>query len=83
MELRQKDRIHSLYPHARGKVVLLGCFDPENSLEIADPYGGTVEDFRGCFEQISRCCENLAARLNLSHPVSVNDRKASSASEYV
>ena len=65
MELAQKDRIHGLYPKTRGKVVLLGRFDSTGPLEIADPYSGTREDFRSCYQQVSRCCENLAARLGV------------------
>ena len=65
MELRQKDRIYRLYPHAKGKVVLLGCFDSAGSLEIADPYSGTMDDFRACFEQVRRCCDRLASKLSI------------------
>jgi protein-tyrosine phosphatase len=66
MEIVQKDRIQRLYPRAKGKVVLLGRFDPVGSLEIADPYSGTSEDFQSCFEQVSRCCDVLAARLGVT-----------------
>jgi protein-tyrosine phosphatase len=65
MELVQRDRLHRLYLNTRGKVVLLGAFDSEGSLEIADPYSGTIEDFRSCFQQVSRCCDALAVRLGL------------------
>lgn len=63
MEIVQKNRIHRLYPKTKGKVVLLGRFDSIGSLEIADPYSGTSEDFHSCFQQVSRCCDVLAARL--------------------
>jgi protein-tyrosine phosphatase len=63
MEVGQKDRIQRLYPRSKGKVVLLGRFDFSGSLEIADPYGGTREDFLSCFQQVSRCCDVLAAEL--------------------
>jgi protein-tyrosine phosphatase len=65
MELMQKKRIHRLYPNTKGKVVLLGRFDSVGSLEIADPYSGTSEDFHFCFQQVSRCCDVLAARLGV------------------
>ena len=65
MEIAQKNRIHSLYPNTNGKVVLLGRFDSIGSLEIADPYSGTSEDFNFCFQQVSRCCDVLAARLSV------------------
>jgi len=66
MEIAQKNRIHSLYPASRGKVVLLGYFDPSGPLEIADPYSKPIEDFRTCFRQVTRCCDNLAERLGLN-----------------
>ena len=71
MEVTQKDRIHGMYPETIGKVVLLGRFDSTGPLEIADPYSGTIDDFRSCYQQVSRCCENLAARLGVkeSEPV--------------
>jgi len=65
MEIVQKNRIHSLYPNTKGKVVLLGRFDSVGSLEIADPYSGTSEDFHFCFQHVSRCCDVLAARLGV------------------
>jgi len=65
MEIVQKNRIYSLYPNTKGKVVLLGRFDSVGSLEIADPYSGTSEDFQSCFQQVSRCCDLLAARLGV------------------
>ena len=65
MEIVQKDRMHRLYPNTKGKVVLLGRFDPAESLEIADPYSGTSEDFHSCFQQMSRCCDVLAAKLSV------------------
>lgn len=65
MEIGQKDRIQRLYPRSKGKVVLLGRFDSVGSLEIADPYSGTREDFLSCFQQVSRCCDMLAARLGV------------------
>lgn len=65
MEIMQKIRIQSLYPQWKGKVVLLGRFDPGGPIEIADPYSGSTEDFRSCFRQMSRCCDGLADTLYL------------------
>ena len=65
MEIVQKDRIQRLYPRPKGKVVLLGRFDTVWPLEIVDPYSGTGEDFHSCFQQVSRCCDFLAARLGV------------------
>jgi len=65
MEIAQKYRIQRLYPGAKGKVVLLGRFDSMGSLEIADPYSGTSEDFQTCFQQVRRCCDVLAGKLGV------------------
>ena len=66
MEIGQRDRIQALYPRSKGKVVLLGRFDSSiGPLEIADPYSGTTEDFLSCFQQVSRCCDMLAAKLGV------------------
>ena len=67
MEIVQKDRVQRLCQKSKGKVVLLGRFDSAGPLEIADPYCGTSEDFLSCFQQMSRCCDNLAARLGVKN----------------
>ncbi|HWF60258.1 MAG TPA: ATP-grasp domain-containing protein [Nitrospira sp.] len=67
MEVGQKKRVLSLYPESKGKVVLLGCFDAKGPLEIGDPYGRPIENFRSCFSQIVRCCDNLAKELMLTN----------------
>lgn len=69
MEISQKDRIHRLYPKAKGKTVLLGSFDSSGPLEIRDPYGRSIEDFQFCLEQIMRCCNSLSQRLRLREDV--------------
>lgn len=60
MEISQKDRIMRVYPETEDKVVLLGYFDPQGPLEIADPYGLSLEEFGVCFAQIRRSCDALS-----------------------
>ena len=67
MEIAQKDRVQRLCPRSKGKVMLLGRFDSGGSLEVADPYSGDSDDFLSCFQQVSRCCDNLAARLRVKN----------------
>ena len=74
MEIAQKDRVQRLSPRSKGKVVLLGRFDSKGSLEIADPYCGASEDFISCFQQVSRCCDNLASRLGVKNSKPVLNR---------
>lgn len=81
MEVAQKKRVLSLYPESKGKVVLLGCFDSRGHLEIADPYGSPIENFRACFSQIVRCCDNLAEELVSANRSMVPPPAVSSASK--
>lgn len=67
MEIRQKDRLHRLYPETKGKVVLLGYFNPAGPIEIADPFGGPIEEFQQCFVQVKQACDTLASRLLLDN----------------
>ena len=60
MEITQKDRIIRMHPEAADRVVLLGYFDPQGPLEIADPYGRSLEEFGVCFAQIRRSCDALS-----------------------
>lgn len=69
MEMSQKNRIHSLYPKAKGKTVLLGSFDSSGPLEIRDPYGRSIEELQSCLDQIKRCCNSLSQRLGLREGV--------------
>src|SRR5262245_35599896 len=63
MEIAQKQQLQSLHPASHGKVMVLGHFDPDGVLEIADPYGKELGDFQRCFEQITRSCEALVQHL--------------------
>ena len=59
MEVAQKDRVMKLYPQHRHKVFLLGQFCKSGSLDIADPYHGTKEDFEVCFKRIRESCDRV------------------------
>ena len=68
MEFGQKDRVERVYPQASGKVLLLGALDSMGPIEIADPFGSEVDAFRTCFTQMTRCCNQLAARIGIEVP---------------
>lgn len=51
-----------LYPQAKSKVFLIGRFGNLDSLDIADPFSGTAEDFQVCFEAIRRACDDVLSR---------------------
>lgn len=59
MEVAQKDRLAKLYPQEQQKVFVLGQFCKGGSLDIDDPYCGTQDDFRVCFERIRESCDRV------------------------
>jgi protein-tyrosine phosphatase len=63
MEIAQRDRVMKLYPQDRHKVFLLGQFCKSGSLNIADPYQGTYEDFQNCFDRIRESCDRIIQQL--------------------
>lgn len=63
MEWRQRRRVIKLYPRARQKVFLLRQFYDQSVREVADPYGGKLEDFQMCFSMIRRACDVLVAQM--------------------
>jgi protein-tyrosine phosphatase len=68
MEVAQRRWLTRLYPHARDKVFVAGRFAPLSSLDIADPFSGTPEDFQRCFEAIKQCCDGILERYRTSAP---------------
>lgn len=44
-----------------GKVHFFGSLDPEHGLEIADPYGGSIEQFLSCYGRIERIVRRLCS----------------------
>jgi protein-tyrosine phosphatase len=63
MELAHKDWLSKIYVQDRHKVFLLGQFCRSGSIEIADPYCGTQEDFKACFERIRESCDHLIQKI--------------------
>lgn len=60
------ERIIACSPAARDKVFLLGRFSPrETGLEIDDPAGGPLADYRQCRDEISACLPGLTAFLDV------------------
>ncbi|MFO0773262.1 MAG: hypothetical protein U0172_01180 [Nitrospiraceae bacterium] len=63
MEVAQKRRVLRLYPDAKGKVFVLGQFCARGPLDIDDPYSGTIDDFRVCFDRIRDACDRVFGKL--------------------
>lgn len=63
METGQARLMRERYPHAAGKVVLLGQFGRAGEYEIHDPYGGTADTFARCYDQLTKACDELLSFL--------------------
>jgi protein-tyrosine phosphatase len=65
MDVQQRRRLLRGRHKLRGRVVLLGDFDPEPSATrtILDPVERPVEAFRSCYARIDRCVAGLAAAI--------------------
>jgi len=50
------------YPWARDRIHRLGLMSKSGAVDIRDPYGGSVEDFRRAYEAISRALDAAIAR---------------------
>lgn len=62
MEVSQRTRLTRLYPRSKPKVFVAGRFARLDSLDIADPFSGTPQDFEVCFRAIRESCDGLLAR---------------------
>lgn len=64
MEQAHVDAIRRLDPRLAARVRLLGGYDPQatGSPEIADPIGGTIDEYRVCRDRIVRCIDALLER---------------------
>ena len=51
------------FPFAAEKVHTLGEYGPKPARDIADPFGGTLADYRQCIRAIRACLPGLRARL--------------------
>ena len=52
MEYGHRDAVVGRFPEANGKAILLGKWAGENEREIADPYGGSLEEYRRTRDEI-------------------------------
>lgn len=63
MDYQNEVELLSAYPAAREKIFMLGAYVGcgERQLEIADPYYGTPDQTRNCYQVLERCIQELAA----------------------
>jgi protein-tyrosine-phosphatase/predicted ATP-grasp superfamily ATP-dependent carboligase len=64
MEVAHLLRMRRLFPDSLRKTFLLGCFSPEQSIEIADPMGRDQMTFETCFGQITKTVQAMASALS-------------------
>lgn len=67
MDFLNEADVVARYPHAAGKVRLLGSFiDNGRPSEITDPYTGSTEDVVASFQMIAKAVDSLSATLSLA-----------------
>lgn len=65
MTAQHKQVIHRCFPEGLGKVRMLGEIDQGGSyIDISDPYGGTLDDYRECRDAIQRFIPKTLALLS-------------------
>ncbi|NMA02410.1 MAG: low molecular weight protein arginine phosphatase [Clostridia bacterium] len=68
MTNRHKEHILQLAPEAEGKVFLLKEYSSGENLDIMDPFGGPVEVYRACFQElyqdIAKALEKMVKETN-------------------
>ncbi len=66
-EARHQRRVQRLGVARPGQVRLIREFDPgavaAGCLDLADPYHGTLEDYRRCYDDVAAACAGLLAEL--------------------
>jgi protein-tyrosine-phosphatase len=64
-------QLATLFPVARDRIYLLRAFDPDAATErsdVADPYCGSLDDYRRCRDLIRRAVPGLVRFLNQTAP---------------
>jgi protein-tyrosine-phosphatase len=63
-------QLAALYPVARDRIHVLRSFDPDSAQDsdVADPYCGSLDDYRRCRDLIRRAVPGLVRFLNQSAP---------------
>lgn len=63
MELGQLISLLKLCPWVKGKAFVLSEFNNGRRSDIADPFSGTIQDFKKCFHLIRDSCDRLAGKI--------------------
>jgi protein-tyrosine-phosphatase/predicted ATP-grasp superfamily ATP-dependent carboligase len=69
MDRLNQAKLLGRFPQSKGKVWLLGACEPQcnerdDGVDIFDPYEGSTEDVRRCYERLVRCVRRLADHLS-------------------
>jgi len=60
----------SMCPEVMQRVAYLGAADPTEPLEVPDPFGHGIEEFRDCYRRVQRLVERLARSMPEEVPTS-------------
>ena len=59
MDFKNYRELRRDWPDAANRIFLLGSFDSDGALEIADPWGGAAGDFERCYARIAKSLDEF------------------------
>ena len=68
--------IRSMCPEVMQRVAYLGAADPNEPLEVQDPFGHGIEEFHECYRRVQRLVERLAQSKPEEMPTSTSSKGA-------
>jgi protein-tyrosine-phosphatase/predicted ATP-grasp superfamily ATP-dependent carboligase len=66
--------IRSMCPEVMQRVAYLGAADPNDPLEVADPFGHGIDEFRECYGRVQRLVERLPRSMPEEIPTSTSSK---------
>lgn len=68
--------IRSMCPEIMPRVAYLGAADPNEPLEVADPFSQGIDEFHGCYRRVQDLVERLANSMPEELPTSISWKRA-------
>jgi hypothetical protein len=63
-------------PEIMPRVAYLGAADPNEPLEVADPFSQGIDEFHGCYRRVQDLVERLANSMPEELPTSISWKRA-------
>ncbi len=79
MELRHLEEVRLRFAGAADRTVLLGAFDPDGALEIADPVDGAPSDFLAAYDAVALAVHEVAGMAHHARRVGPQSSPVSSS----